>query len=126
MANIQYKLNEIGERPWGQWKCIAVGDKHITKIITVNPGASLSLQMHEYRTEHWVVTKGTPSITVGNVKKVYNFGQSVDIPVKTKHRLENLTDETAEVIEIQMGDILDENDIIRFEDIYNRVNKKVR
>ena len=121
---IKYNLNEIGHRPWGTWKCIAVGDKYITKIITVNPHSSLSLQMHEHRSEHWTVVAGKPTITVRKSKKQYGFGQSVDIPVKTKHRLENLTDTVAEVIEIQMGDILDENDIIRFEDIYNRTQQK--
>lgn len=118
---IQYKINEVGERPWGTWKCIAVGDKFIVKFISVNPHASLSLQMHNFRSEHWTVVNGNPTITIGDTKKEYNFGQSVDIPVKTKHRLENLTDKVASVVEIQMGDVLDENDITRFEDIYNRV-----
>lgn len=121
MSKIQYKLNEVGERPWGEWKCIAVGEKYISKIITVKPHASLSLQSHNFRSEHWVVVCGKPTITVGNIKKEYSFGQSADIPVKTKHRLENLTDEPAEILEIQMGDILDETDIIRFEDVYNRI-----
>ena len=118
---IQYKINEVGERTWGTWKCIAVGDKFIAKLITVNPHSSLSLQMHDFRGEHWIVVNGTPTITIGDVKKEYSFGQSVDIPVKTKHRLENLTDDVLEIIEIQMGDVLDENDITRFEDVYNRV-----
>lgn len=125
MSNIQYKLNEIGERPWGTWKCIAVGDKYITKVINVNPHASLSLQMHDHRNEHWTVVSGKPTITVGDIVKEYTFGQSVDIPVKTKHRLENLTNEPVSVLEVQMGDILDENDITRFEDIYNRTNDKI-
>ena len=117
---IQYKQNEIGERPWGTWRCMAVGDNFVVKLITVNPHASLSLQMHDFRTEHWTVVKGTPTITIGDVKKEYSFGQSVDIPAKTKHILENLTNDILEIIEIQMGDILDEKDITRFEDVYNR------
>lgn len=121
MGQIQYKINEIGERPWGTWKCIAVGDGFIAKLITVKPHASLSLQMHDFRSEHWIVVAGTPTITIGDTKKEYGFGQSVDIPVKTKHRLENLTNDMVSVLEVQMGDILDENDIIRFEDAYNRV-----
>lgn len=124
MSRILYKLNEVGERPWGTWKCIAVGDKYIAKLITVNPHSSLSLQMHDFRGEHWTVISGKPTITVGDIVKEYTFGQSVDIPAKTKHRLENMTDEDASVIEVQIGDILDENDIIRFEDIYNRTNTK--
>jgi mannose-6-phosphate isomerase-like protein (cupin superfamily) len=121
MKKVKYILNEVGERPWGMWKCISVGDKYISKIITVNPHSSLSLQLHNFRKEHWVVIKGNPVVTLGNIKKEYSFGQSIDIPVKTKHRLENLTDDFVEILEIQIGDVLDENDIIRFEDIYNRI-----
>ena len=95
--------------------------KYISKIITVKPHSSLSLQSHNYRQEHWVVIKGNPVVTLENIKKEYTFGQSIDIPVKTKHRLENLTDDFVEILEIQMGDVLDEDDIIRFEDAYNRV-----
>lgn len=124
MSRILYKPNEVGERPWGTWKCIAVGDKYIAKLITVNPRASLSLQMHDFRDEHWIVIAGKPTITVGDVVKEYVFGQYVDIPVKTKHRLENLTSEPVSVLEVQMGDVLDENDITRLEDIYNRINEK--
>lgn len=123
MSQILYKLNEIGERPWGTWKCIAIGDKYIAKLITVKPHASLSLQMHNFRSEHWTVVSGKPTITVGNTKQEYGFSQFIDIPVKTKHRLENLTNEEVSVLEIQMGDILDENDIVRFEDIYNRLKE---
>lgn len=121
MKKVKYVLNEVGERPWGMWKCISVGEKYISKIITVKPRSSLSLQSHNYRQEHWVVIKGNPVVTLGNIKKEYTFGQSIDIPVKTKHRLENLTDDFVEILEIQMGDVLDEDDIIRFEDAYNRV-----
>lgn len=118
--SIRYSIGERGERPWGTWVCVAVGDNYITKVITVKPHSSLSLQMHNFRAEHWIVVAGTPRITIGESVQEYSFGESVDIPVNVKHRLENLSDDTVEVIEIQMGDVLDENDIIRFDDIYNR------
>ncbi len=120
MSEIKYNLNEIGTRPWGTWKCITVGDKYIAKVITVNPHQSLSLQTHLHRDEHWTVVKGNPTITVGDITKTYGFGQSIDILVQTRHRLENLTNEVVEIVEIQMGDILDETDIVRFEDMYGR------
>ena len=83
----------------------------------------------KYPQYHPVACKNSTIISVGSsltydVKKEYKFGQSVDIPVKTKHRLENFTDNISEVVEIQMGDVLDENDIIRFEDVYNRITNK--
>lgn len=118
--SVKYNLNEIGNRPWGTWRCIAVGDKYIAKIITVNPHSSLSLQLHKMRSEHWVVVSGAPRITVGDSVLEYKFGESIDIPVDTPHRLENLTDVPVVVLEIQMGDVLDESDIIRLSDIYNR------
>lgn len=120
MNSVKYVLGESVQRPWGMWRCVAVGDGYIVKIITVNPNSALSLQMHDYRSENWLIVKGQPTITVGDTKKKFTKGQSVYIPVKTKHRLENLTDDVVEIIEIQTGDVLDENDIIRFEDIYNR------
>ena len=119
--NNLYKPDEFGERPWGNWKCVSVGDGFIVKIITVNSHQSLSLQMHNFRSEHWFIIKGKPTITISDITKEYFQGQSVDIPAKTKHRLENLTNDILEIIEIQMGDILDEKDITRFEDAYNRV-----
>jgi len=90
--SIKYDVGEIGNRPWGTWHCIAVGDKYIVKIITVKPHASLSLQLHKMRSEHWVVVSGAPRITVGDSVSDFHCGESVDIPVDTRHRLENLTE----------------------------------
>lgn len=101
--------------------CLGVGDGYVVKKIEVVPGASLSLQMHKHRREHWLVVQGMAMVTVGEDIVCLAAGQSVDIPVETKHRLENKSNNLVEVIEIQMGQILDENDIVRFEDVYNRI-----
>lgn len=117
---IKYKLNEKGDRPWGNWEVINVGNKHIVKKITVNPHSSLSLQMHYHRGEHWIITSGNPTVTIGEDKMELEPGKVVTIPKETKHRMENVTNEPIEFIEIQMGDILDERDIVRYDDRYNR------
>ena len=90
------------------------------KRIVVHSGAKLSLHKHQYRAEHWVVVKGNASVTKNN--KVYNLKKnySIDIPKETKHRIENKEKTPLVIIEIQTGNKLLENDIIRFEDIYNR------
>lgn len=118
---INYQLHEKGERPWGNWEVISLGRKHIVKKISVNPHSSLSLQLHHHRGEHWVITQGHPLVTLGEEQMKLSPGKAVDIPKETKHRIENKTDEQVEFIEIQMGDILDEKDIVRFVDQYNRV-----
>ena len=118
---VQYKMHEKGDRPWGTWEVINVGNKHIVKKITVNPHSALSLQMHHHRGEHWIITSGNPTVTIGEEKQELSPGKVVSIPKETKHRMENMTDEPVEFIEIQMGDILDERDIVRYDDRYNRV-----
>lgn len=121
MMSIAYKQNEKGVRPWGTWEVLAILEKGIVKRISVLPHSSLSLQLHHHRQEHWYITLGTAQVTLGEEKRILSFGESIDIPKETKHRIENLTDNPVEFIEIQTGEILDENDIVRFEDIYNRV-----
>ena len=123
---IEYKLNEKGKRPWGEWEVVSLGKKYIVKKITVNSKQSLSLQMHHHRGEHWIVVQGNATVTVGDKKQELKPGKSVDIPKECKHRMENLTDQPLQFIEIQMGNILDENDIVRFEDKYNRLPQKER
>lgn len=118
---VQYKMHEKGDRPWGSWEVINVGNKHIVKKITVNPHSALSLQMHHHRGEHWIITSGKPTVTIGDERQELMAGKVVTIPKETKHRMENMTDEPVEFIEIQMGDILDERDIVRYDDRYNRV-----
>lgn len=107
-------------RPWGYYDSIDNGIGFQVKRISVNPGAKLSLQKHLHRAEHWVVIKGIASITCGEKTINLHINQSTFIPKGEIHRLENLQDTPLEIIEIQTGDYLGEDDIIRFDDDYNR------
>lgn len=108
-------------RPWGFYTVIAQGNGFLTKIIHVNPKQKLSLQSHNHRSEHWVILSGTAKVVLGAKELILNSGHSVDIPVQAIHSLQNPYDEAVEVIEVQKGDILIEEDIIRYEDMYGRV-----
>ncbi|NTV02405.1 MAG: mannose-1-phosphate guanylyltransferase/mannose-6-phosphate isomerase [Chlorobiaceae bacterium] len=107
-------------RPWGSYETIDEGQRFKVKRITVRPGASLSLQMHHHRAEHWIVVTGTALVTVGDRKISLEANQSTYIPVGACHRLENQGDEPLELIEVQSGDYLGEDDIVRLEDVYGR------
>ena len=107
-------------RPWGNYKTLKEGDRWQVKIITVNPGASLSLQMHHHRAEHWVVVKGTAEIELDGKKTLLGENQSIHIPLGSKHRLSNPGKLSLELIEVQSGAYLNEDDIVRFEDKFNR------
>ena len=108
-------------RPWGWYDSIE-SDKHFqVKRLHVNPGAKLSLQMHHKRAEHWVVVSGTATVTNGDEVLTLKEGDSTYIPLGTTHGLENKTNEQLEIIEVQSGTYLGEDDIVRFEDIYGRV-----
>lgn len=107
-------------RPWGYYESIDAGDGFQVKHITVNPGAALSLQMHHHRAEHWVVVRGTAKVTKGEENFEVSENESTFIPLGTTHRLENPTKKSLDLIEIQSGRYLAEDDIVRFEDRYNR------
>lgn len=107
-------------RPWGWYDAIDSGDRFQVKRIVVNPGARLSLQMHRHRAEHWVVVSGMAEITNGEDIYVLAPNQSTYIPVGTLHRLANPGKMPLEIIEVQSGDYLGEDDIVRFDDIYGR------
>ena len=107
-------------RPWGWFERLASGPTFQVKRLLVNPGASLSLQSHLHRAEHWVVVEGTAKVTIGSNKKVLNVGQSVYIPLKARHRLENSGKTPLVIIEVQTGNYFGEDDIVRYEDIYSR------
>jgi mannose-1-phosphate guanylyltransferase / mannose-6-phosphate isomerase len=107
-------------RPWGTFEPIGAGARYQVKRITVNPGASLSLQMHHHRAEHWVVVKGTAMVTRGEQELLLSENESTFIPLGVKHRLANPGSIPLEIIEIQSGGYLGEDDIVRFEDVYNR------
>ena len=108
-------------RPWGWYDSIESGKHFQVKRLHVNPGAKLSLQMHCKRAEHWVVVSGTATATNGEDILTLTEGDSTYIPIGTTHGLENKTNEQLEIIEVQSGTYLGEDDIVRFEDIYNRV-----
>lgn len=107
-------------RPWGHYESVDVGERFQVKRITVKPGAALSLQMHHHRAEHWIVVKGTASVTRGNDVYVVTENESTFIPLGVKHRLENPGSIPLEIIEVQSGAYLGEDDIVRFEDRYQR------
>jgi mannose-1-phosphate guanylyltransferase/mannose-6-phosphate isomerase len=107
-------------RPWGYYEGLDAGSEFQIKRISVNPGASLSLQLHHHRAEHWVVVKGVAKVTVG--EKVFNLNknESCYIPKETRHRLQNLSEISLEIVEVQSGSYLGEDDIVRFDDNYGR------
>ena len=113
-------LHRRVSRPWGFYENLDVGNQFQVKRIGVNPKASLSLQLHHKRAEHWVVVQGTATVTRGDNTFKLNKNESTYIPIETKHRLQNLTDEPLEIIEVQSGDYLGEDDIERFDDLYGR------
>ena len=107
-------------RPWGWYESLVVGSRFQVKRIVVNPGAALSLQSHNHRSEHWVVVEGTAKVTVDENVKLVSENQSVYIPLGAVHRMENPGKVSLTLIEVQTGSYLGEDDIIRFEDIYER------
>lgn len=107
-------------RPWGAYQSVDAADRFQVKRITVNPGATLSLQKHHHRAEHWIVVKGTASVTKGDEIILLSENQSIYIPLGVTHRLENPGVIPLELIEVQSGSYLGEDDIVRFEDIYGR------
>lgn len=118
--------SEAGEhreihRPWGKYLSIDMGDRHQVKRITVKPGGILSLQKHYHRAEHWVVVRGTAEVTRNNEIIVVHENESIYLPIGTVHRMANPGKIALELIEVQVGSYLGEDDIIRFEDVYRRV-----
>ena len=110
-------------RPWGSYEGIDNGHRYQVKRLMVKPGAAISLQMHHHRAEHWIVVKGTALVTCGDQVFHLHENESTYIPIGEKHRLENPGKTPLEIIEIQSGSYLGEDDIVRFEDIYDRVQE---
>jgi mannose-1-phosphate guanylyltransferase/mannose-6-phosphate isomerase len=110
-------------RPWGFYTVLQRGDGFLIKIIQVNPKAKLSLQMHYHRSEHWVVLAGIAKVRKVDDDIILNPGDSIDIPATAKHSLENPGIIPLKIIEVQNGDYLEEDDIVRFEDLYGRASK---
>jgi mannose-1-phosphate guanylyltransferase/mannose-6-phosphate isomerase len=108
------------DRPWGSYDSVDMGARFQVKRIVVKPGASLSLQMHHHRSEHWVVVSGTAEVTCDERTFLLGEGESTFIPLGSKHRLKNPGRLPLEIVEVQVGNYLGEDDIVRFADVYGR------
>jgi len=118
----EHSLHRKVHRPWGWYDSIDAGPRFQVKRIMVKPGATLSLQMHHHRAEHWIVVTGTAEVTCGDKKVLLTENQSTYIPLGQTHRLANPGKVDLEIIEVQSGSYLGEDDIVRFEDTYGRAN----
>jgi mannose-1-phosphate guanylyltransferase / mannose-6-phosphate isomerase len=107
-------------RPWGSYQSVDNGERHQVKRIIVKPGNRLSLQKHHHRSEHWIVVRGAARVTVNELVKIVHENESIYIPIGSVHRLENPGKILLELIEVQTGSYLGEDDIIRIEDDYQR------
>ncbi|HVG51578.1 MAG TPA: mannose-1-phosphate guanylyltransferase/mannose-6-phosphate isomerase [Xanthobacteraceae bacterium] len=107
-------------RPWGFYQGVDVGPRHQVKRIVVNPAGKLSLQKHHHRSEHWVVVKGTAEVTINDDVRIVHENESIYVPIGSKHRLVNPGKIPLELIEVQVGSYLGEDDIIRLDDVYHR------
>lgn len=122
------KLNNVSQsedflkvhRPWGWFESLSLGRGFQVKRLFLKPGAALSLQKHKYRSEHWVVVRGTAKVTIDKDIKLAKEGQSLYVPKESLHRLENPNETPVIIIEVQIGNYLGEDDIVRYDDIYDR------
>ena len=112
--------NYTENRPWGSFTVIDEGDGFKVKRISVKPGEKLSLQYHHHRSEHWTVVQGEAAVTIGDSTNPVSINETVYIPLKEKHALANEGQELMQLIEVQLGDYLGEDDIVRREDRYGR------
>ena len=130
MRRLVEKLKEVApkiteehlkvHRPWGSYQSLDVGERYQVKRIVVKPGGRLSLQLHHHRAEHWVVVRGAARVTIGDAVKTLHENQSTYIPLGSSHRLENPGKIDLELIEVQTGSYLGEDDIVRIDDDYRR------
>ena len=116
-----YQRGQKDTRPWGTWEVIDCGNGFCVKRIVVNPSGILSLQSHQFRSEHWIIVEGVATVTLDEQKFEKNAGESVYILALTKHRIQNSSAKPMTFIEVQCGENLDEDDIVRYEDVYGRV-----
>ena len=117
-----HQIHRTAHRPWGTYTVLEEGAHFKIKRLEVKPGARLSLQMHHHRSEHWVVVSGEAKVLNDDKEFVLGVNQSTYIPAEHKHRLENIGNEMLVIIEVQTGDYLGEDDIVRFQDVYGRVS----
>ena len=116
-----FKKKNVYYRPWGRYVNLFEGQNFLVKELTVNSKSSISLQKHHHRSEHWMITQGKPKITINKKKFFKKKNDSMFIPVGSTHRIENLYKKPIKIIEVQIGSILKESDIVRFQDIYGRI-----
>uniref|UniRef100_C6E1P9 Mannose-6-phosphate isomerase n=1 Tax=Geobacter sp. (strain M21) TaxID=443144 RepID=C6E1P9_GEOSM len=116
---------ERGERPWGTYTVLDENSGYKIKRIEVMPGQRLSLQKHHHRSEHWIVVSGTAKVTCGDSVRIVNINESTFIPIGSSHRLENPGVIPLIIIEVQSGEYLGEDDIVRFQDDYQRVENSI-
>jgi mannose-1-phosphate guanylyltransferase/mannose-6-phosphate isomerase len=115
--------HDLVYRPWGSYRSLENTDGYQVKHIVVNPGQALSLQMHHHRAEHWTIIRGEALVTRDDEVHRVRSNESIFLPLGCRHRLENPGREPVELIEVQLGDYLGEDDIVRFEDVYGRIGK---
>jgi len=116
----KYNKNEVGNRPWGRWAVLDAGPGFTVKRIEVEPGHRLSLQYHHHRSEHWLVIDGEGEVEIDEMTISIKQRSHVHIPLKAVHRVKNTGKNTLIILELQQGDVLDEDDIVRLEDDYAR------
>ena len=117
---VKYSVGDEDTRPWGHWVVLDLGEAYITKRITVNPDTRLSLQYHHHREEIWICVGGKGVATIGDDELPLSVGQIVHVPRTAPHRLTNNNDAPLVIVEVQLGETLDENDIVRLEDDFGR------
>ena len=119
---ITYFKDELQERPWGFWRVEEVGEDFIKKLVVVHPKGCLSLQSHEHREETWTIIEGNAEVTINTKQYFLSAGEVIIIPRQSIHRIKNIGDKDLSFYEVQTGDLLDEEDIIRYDDIYGRIS----
>lgn len=117
---IRYDVGDHEDRPWGSWRVVDAAVCFVTKRVEVKPGHRLSLQFHHHRSEHWVIVAGNGEATIGNDRIPVAPGDYVAIPCGARHRIHNTGGAPLVFVEVQHGEILDENDITRLDDDYSR------
>lgn len=119
----EVEINKFESRPWGGYIILLDSNYCKVKKLVLNPKKRFSLQYHHKRTETWTVVKGELRITLDNQEKIYKYGETITVSVGTKHRVENIGSEPAELIEVQTGSYFGEDDIVRLEDDFGRVKQ---
>lgn len=117
---VRYHTGERDTRPWGTWEVLATGPSYTLKRIVVHVGQRLSLQYHEFRAEHWTIVDGRAEVEIEGRKLRIDAGEHVHIPLRAAHRIRNIGSAPLTFIEVQTGELLDEDDIVRLVDDYGR------